>query len=1185
MEGKQGREAERTCELEGARGDSRLWQQASYSGIVFQWILERSSSLCEIGCALAWALFNCQEEVLYAMETTMNGFLWGIHHAMHRGQERKSSGLYPLPGVVDLVLREKFEGKDLKEVMSEDFVREFAEEAWLKVVICGLNGLAGLSRARPKLTPNAGQLRAVSTLRDRIRRFLANDQRCHRSVLQVERELAERFLSYTGEEIPKMEILSLEQCLPALPPHSHGGSIEAVSLVSDRTKILLLQPHLCVAPDVGQDLPKLQAKVHIKQGEEGMFAEELVNRGICDWVPEEKVFCYRGQKVLNGLFGVRKPSFTESGKPVLRLIMNLIPTNSCMIQLRGSVKDLPSICQWLSIALGPNEELRFAQSDMSSAFYLFKLPEQWSRYICFGVTRTGAELGKNDSKTYYLSCRVVPMGWSSAVGIMQEMADSLARLGQLSDFSKVIRSKPVPDFMVRVIESARRSCRSWFHVYLDNFCSGEKYNKECKDDRQSNNLHLALEASWQHEGVLSSEKKRVSDASDVQELGALVSGSQKVIGPSAERIVKLVQTTLFVISRPKLRTKWIQVVAGRWVHVLQFRRAGMACLDKVWSFISRKNTGRKAEAQVKKELLSLCLLSPLLNTTLDAEISQFTTASDASSKGGAVGVAYETTTEGDDFAAADLNLKGGPPVVPIMVLSLFNGVGCCFRAYDLCGCIPAVSVSYEINKEANRVTAQTWPRVRIEHDIRNLTEEKLREFMIEYPEIQELHIWGGFPCVDLSSAKANRANLQGSESGLFYELVRILRAARRVFGKKFKILFFIENVASMDQSARESITAELGFKPFWVDPSGAVPIHRHRLCWTNVKPFEFEGVTIVEKDSWFEVQAEAPWPDTSQWIEEGWQWPGEHSGAIFPTCMKSIVRDRPPPKPAGIAKSSWDCQQRWRADSFRFPPYQYRDEFILWRNGKWRTLSASERELLHGMGMDHTATAMNASDVKRSPQAFEDCRKTLVGDSFSLYSFNIFAIWGLGERVPAPSYLQLVQRMGLAPGFCSPFSWVSPLARKLQYGSPSDLHLGVDGIHRAILKRVNHTGSDVRVSTGAIVNPKAYPRQSVPSCWWKWLPVFKFKFQKPDHINSLELRSIIQAVEWRMTHKKEVHCRVFHLTDSYVCMSIIGKGRSSSEMLQFLLRRLSADLLLCNLYLLCIHVGSLDNPTDDASRS
>ena len=55
--------------------------------------------------------------------------------------------------------------------------------------------------------------------------------------------------------------------------------------------------------------------------------------------------------------------------------------------------------------------------------------------------------------------------------------------------------------------------------------------------------------------------------------------------------------------------------------------------------------------------------------------------------------------------------------------------------------------------------------------------------------------------MDLSSVKFNRLNLEGSESGLFREILRVLELLRQVFGRKFRIFFFVENVASMDKSA------------------------------------------------------------------------------------------------------------------------------------------------------------------------------------------------------------------------------------------------------------------------------------------------------------------------------------------------------------------------------------------------
>ena len=172
----------------------------------------------------------------------------------------------------------------------------------------------------------------------------------------------------------------------------------------------------------------------------------------------------------------------------------------------------------------------------------------------------------------------------------------------------------------------------------------------------------------------------------------------------------------------------------------------------------------------------------------------------------------------------------------------------------------------------------------------------------------------------------------------------------------------------------------------------------------------------------------------------------------------------------------------------------------------------------------------------------------------------------------------------MPPGFCCNLDVEIPLTRELSYGL-STKSFPVSGLHSCLLRRVNHTGSDVRIASGLVLNPKAFPRQSALADWWEWSKVFAYKWQKHDHINSLELRSIIHAIEWRVRHLKEHHARIFHLTDSYICMSIISKGRSSSRMLKPLLRRLGAILLTFDLQLIISHVESTENPTDHDSRA
>lgn len=1153
---------------------------------VFRALLARCSSFDELGRALAWVLCNFERlteerEVSAALRHMILGKS-GAAYAVHRGFTPKSKSLFPLPlGEVSLV-RTVAASVALDDFCKPHFAGLETRQVWTSVVILGLNGVAGFHRAPLMNKATKAQSRAIANVMACVGRALPSDLRLERSPAEAEKELSSRYLSYSGEEVPKMQVLGVRAATAALPPSSHGGSIDARTLACEGTRWFLDHPEESALAFVDPQT-KLQAKVHIRDGEALEFFRTLVERRICTWVADDDVLVVNGQKVLNGMFGVGKGSFLDTGEEIQRTIMNLIPTNSCFSQAQGATADLPAITQYLSLVLDHDQNILLHQSDMSAAFYLFSIPSCWSSRMCFNISFSGEQLGLAAGINFHPACAVIPMGWSSAVSIMQELAGRLCTLAGLPLSHRVRRTAPLPSWMTDVLHSATALGKPWYHVYLDNFCAMEKQYAGLPE-LGGRTFHEALEESWARAGVLSSAKKRTSGAPVAQELGALIDGRSGIIGPSGERLLKLIQTTLLVLSKGKLRSKWVQVIVGRWVHCMSFRRPSMTLLDRVWDYISGKLVGPAAEARVRAELFGCCTLGLMMHTHLRAGVSNVTTASDASMSGGAVGKSEELTREGMEFAAADRSEPAGGKPVPVMVLSLFNGVGCTFRCYDLCGLAPAVGIAYELSAAANRVTSRRWPYVQIEKDVRSLTIETIRAWRYKYPELEEIHVWGGFPCVGLSSVRAGRLNLDDPESGLFWEMVRIIREIRQVFGYSFRIFFAAENVASMDAAAEAEITQALGVKPLRLDPSGVVPIHRPRYCWTNSKLLPMDGVELVEKERWVEVVINGEYPPLHAWLENDSSWPGYDKGAVLPTCMKSIRRARPPPSPAGFNRAGHDAILRWQADDFRFPPYQYRDDFIIWTNNRWRLINSGERELLHGMGFQHTALAWAAGDIKRDPVGYEDVRKSLVGDSFSCYSFAYVAAMMSNRWVNIGNYDMLVQRMGLAPGFCCPIHVVAPLQRSLSYGA-TKLSLPVQALHGCLLRRVNHTGSDIRISTGLVMNPRAFPRQSAVASWWSWSKVFAYKWSRADHINGLELRAIIHAIEWRVRHLQEASLRVFHLTDSYIAMSVISKGRSSSKMLKPLLARLAAILMAHDIYLVISHVESTENPTDHASRA
>jgi len=107
----------------------------------------------------------------------------------------------------------------------------------------------------------------------------------------------------------------------------------------------------------------------------------------------------------------------------------------------------------------------------------------------------------------------------------------------------------------------------------------------------------------------------------------------------------------------------------------------------------------------------------------------------------------------------------------------------------------------------------------------------------------------------------------------------------------------------MDLSAAQEISEALRTKPYRLDCADSVPMHRPRFAWVSEKVEGLlTGIDFDPQAFWTTIIAQAPYPEVTQWIQPGMQWLESEPHTIFPTCMKSIPRSSPPPKPAGIER-------------------------------------------------------------------------------------------------------------------------------------------------------------------------------------------------------------------------------------------------------------------------------------------
>ena len=684
-------------------------------------------------------------------------------------------------------------------------------------------------------------------------------------------------------------------------------------------------------------------------------------------------------------------------------------------------------------------------------------------------------------------------------------------------------------------------------------------------------------------GVLCSVEKHVYQAQVATELGVEVNGLLGLMGASATRIFKAVLASLHLVKGRPLAIRTVQVVLGRWIFILQYRRPAMAVLSRAWDYLKHPRRNTRPWKVLCQEVSLLVCLSPLLQFDLRTRFNPVVTCSDAS-ESGAVAVASSLSRAGLELTTRLTDRQLDPLDVEVLVISAFNGIGGCFRAYDLAGLRPAALVSIEIDAAARRVVRNLWPHVLEVRDIQMVNRAMIRGWANMFPRIQQVHLWGGFPCVHLTSARSDRLNLEGEGSNLFFKLVEVIEIAEDIFLPEVPVDFVIENVFSMDVSARSEISLRLDITPLKLDPADCSPMSRPRLAWVSFEVSKTEGVELIDWGECIEVKMSGVFPSPDVWVMTGWVPTTE--GITYPTFMKSIPRVRPPPNPAGLRRCSSDTVQRWQSDEFRFPPYQYQYQYLLRSaEGALRYLSVCERELLMGMGYGATQFCMSASVAKSYPTEFWDKRFSLLGDGFALVSFGWVASQMCKAWSPPMSPQQIIDRFGLAPGAGLAGHLQAPLVRRLRYCSGEVGEVDQSNLVSQISRHVSHNGSDVSISLGIPFSSKLGNHVSLRAAWWGWRILFTTKWKFHTHINSLELRMIVQAAKWRARFVENFNTRWLHLADSMVCNYILSKGRTSSHMLQPLVRQHAAILLALNSMELHGHVDSSENPTDKASRA
>lgn len=171
----------------------------------------------------------------------------------------------------------------------------------------------------------------------------------------------------------------------------------------------------------------------------------------------------------------------------------------------------------------------------------------------------------------------------------------------------------------------------------------------------------------------------------------------------------------------------------------------------------------------------------------------------------------------------------------IKVVSLFDGAATGFVALKRVGFHIDRYISSEIDK--NCLAVQDY-HYKYMDEFRQVGD--VRTVDIVETHMADLVLISS-PCTQLSSINKHSptTGLDGAESGLFFEAIRILKDIIEVSGNDRKIYFICENVASMSNANRDRMTQALReIDPTTVllkyDSAEVSASHRRRYYWTNI---------------------------------------------------------------------------------------------------------------------------------------------------------------------------------------------------------------------------------------------------------------------------------------------------------------------------------------------------------------
>lgn len=239
----------------------------------------------------------------------------------------------------------------------------------------------------------------------------------------------------------------------------------------------------------------------------------------------------------------------------------------------------------------------------------------------------------------------------------------------------------------------------------------------------------------------------------------------------------------------------------------------------------------------------------------------------------------------------------------LRLLDTFSGIGGFSLAARWLGGFETIQF-VEVDPFCRRILRQHWPGVPIHQDICNFRPKA------GFADV----IVGGFPCQDISIAGKQRGIKEGTRSGLFYELMRVVRSAEPRY-------IVLENVSAIVSGGLELVLREIasaGFDAEWacIKASDVGACHQRNRWWLvgtrsdagGCRPITFVGNAVadtsgVHGERWREAGYMASQAGARESEAGKRQWNGHAPVDSSPTLADTVRKQRKRSRSQGKCQS------------------------------------------------------------------------------------------------------------------------------------------------------------------------------------------------------------------------------------------------------------------------------------------